>query len=87
MLSGNTINKLGAYADFFSSFPYTSFQYILDAYRDRRQIEESGGNYDYPTDGPMDDESFRIFSEAKGETSSASSSTDLPVTTASGRAR
>ena len=42
-------------------------QAVLDEFRRRRDIENAGGTYTYPTDGPMDDESYRIFNEAKGD--------------------
>ncbi len=42
-------------------------QEILDEFRRRRQIEAAGGEYTYPVDGPMDDRSYEIFLNAKGD--------------------
>ena len=42
-------------------------QDVLDEYRNRKQIEDAGGTYTYPDDGPMDDETYRIFGESKGD--------------------
>jgi hypothetical protein len=43
-------------------------QTVIDEYVNRKQIEDAGGTYTYPDDGPMDDESYRIFNESKSDT-------------------
>ena len=42
-------------------------QNVLDEYKRRKQIEDAGGTYTYPTDGPMDDETYRIFNDSRGD--------------------